>query len=284
MLCPSATVGEICVRGPQVMKGYWNCPRRQPKCCRTAGCAPATSAAWTSGATSRITDRKKDMILVSGFNVYPNEIEEVVAMHPGVLEFAAIGVPDEKSGEAVKIFVVRKDPKLRPSSPARHCRGKPDRIQGAEERRIPQRRCPSPNRKDPPPPIARRSALTAETGARQPAASAPKCRVPRVTAARDRKVPGARRTGAPGSAFSRVRMVSSNSVAPSMRSNAWKPRSRKSCKAPSPAAYAGPFISPMATLSRGLRVTRSSVVPISMSRLICASRPGRSAQARYALA
>jgi len=70
----------------------------------------------------RIVDRKKDMILVSGFNVYPNEVEDVVALHPGVLEVAAIGVPNEKSGEAVKIFVVRKDPKLTAEAIIAHCR------------------------------------------------------------------------------------------------------------------------------------------------------------------
>jgi long-chain acyl-CoA synthetase len=69
-----------------------------------------------------IVDRKKDMILVSGFNVYPNEIEGVVAMHPGVLECAAVGVPDEKSGEAVKLFVVKKDPALTAADVLKHCR------------------------------------------------------------------------------------------------------------------------------------------------------------------
>ena len=86
------------------------------------GLRPATSAWWMSAAYVRIVDRKKDMILVSGFNVYPNEIEAVVAMHPGVLECAAVGVPDPKSGEAVKLFVVKKDPALTAEALLAHCR------------------------------------------------------------------------------------------------------------------------------------------------------------------
>jgi len=106
-------VGELCIRGPQVMKGYWQRPKA------TAEVLDADDwlhtgdiATMTAGGYFKIVDRKKDMILVSGFNVYPNEIEDVVALHPGVLEAAAIGVPDERSGEAVKLFVVRKDPDL----------------------------------------------------------------------------------------------------------------------------------------------------------------------------
>ena len=116
-------VGEICVRGPQVMRGYWNRPDETAKVLlRTAGCAPATSGAWTSRGFVFIDDRKKDMILVSGFNVYPNEVEDVVAQHPGVLEVAAVGEPDEKSGEAVKLVVVRKDPTLTAEDVRAHCR------------------------------------------------------------------------------------------------------------------------------------------------------------------
>ena len=115
--------GEICIRGPQVMAGYWNRPDE------TANVMTADHYFMTGDVGVmdergfvRIVDRKKDMILVSGFNVYPNEIEGVVAMHPGVLECAAVGVPDSKSGEAVKLFVVKKDPSLTADEVLKHCR------------------------------------------------------------------------------------------------------------------------------------------------------------------
>jgi long-chain acyl-CoA synthetase len=115
--------GELCVRGPQVMKGYYNRPDETEKVLRPDGfLLTGDVAVVDDNGFFRIVDRKKDMILVSGFNVYPNEVEDVVAMHPGVLEVAAIGVPDEKSGEAVKIFVVRKDPNLTPEAIIAHCR------------------------------------------------------------------------------------------------------------------------------------------------------------------
>ena len=116
-------VGELCVRGPQVMKGYWNRPEETAKVL-TAGNWLHTGdiARMDEKGYVYIVDRKKDMILVSGFNVYPNEIEDVVATHPGVLEVAAIGIPDEKSGEAVKIVVVRKDPKLTADDLRQHCK------------------------------------------------------------------------------------------------------------------------------------------------------------------
>ncbi len=110
---PMGEVGEICIRGPQVMKGYWNRPEATAETMFEGG--------WLrTGDMGRmdekgyffIEDRKKDMILVSGFNVYPNEIESVVVEHPGILEAAAVGVPDERSGEAVKLFVVAKDKSL----------------------------------------------------------------------------------------------------------------------------------------------------------------------------
>jgi long-chain acyl-CoA synthetase len=120
---PIGDVGELCVRGPQVMKGYWNRPEETAKVI-TAGNWLHTGdiARMDEKGYVYIVDRKKDMILVSGFNVYPNEIEDVVATHPGVLEVAAIGVPDEKSGEAVKIVVVRKDPKLTVDDLRQHCK------------------------------------------------------------------------------------------------------------------------------------------------------------------
>ncbi len=116
-------VGEICVRGPQVMKGYWQQPDETAKVMLPDG--------WLrTGDVGRIDergyvfieDRKKDMILVSGFNVYPNEVEGVVATHPGVLEVAAVARADERAGEVVAIFVVRKDPKLTEQDIIAHCR------------------------------------------------------------------------------------------------------------------------------------------------------------------
>jgi long-chain acyl-CoA synthetase len=105
-------IGEICVRGPQVMKGYWNNPGETEKGFRDGWLKTGDVGYMDVDGCVTIVERKKDMILVSGFNVYPNEIESVVAEHPGVAEVAAIGSPDEKSGEAVNLFVVRKDPAL----------------------------------------------------------------------------------------------------------------------------------------------------------------------------
>ena len=117
------TAGELCVRGPQVMKGYWNRPEDTAQVIMADGfLRTGDVAVLDEQGFVRIVDRKKDMILVSGFNVYPNEVEAVVAMHPGVLEVAAVGVPDEHSGEAVKIFVVRKDPQLSSDALIAHCR------------------------------------------------------------------------------------------------------------------------------------------------------------------
>ncbi|MFZ6863321.1 long-chain-fatty-acid--CoA ligase [Undibacterium sp. Ji67W] len=110
---PLGHPGEIAIRGPQVMVGYWNRPDETAKVMTPDGFFKTGDVGIMDfrGYTT-IVDRKKDMILVSGFNVYPNEIEGVVALHPGVLECACIGVPDANSGEAVKLFVVRKDPNL----------------------------------------------------------------------------------------------------------------------------------------------------------------------------
>ena len=110
---PLGEVGEICIRGPQVMAGYWKRPDETEKVMAPDGFFKSGDMGFMDeSGYVKIVDRKKDMILVSGFNVYPNEIEEVMAMHPGVAEVAAVGVPDEKSGEVPKIFVVRKDGKL----------------------------------------------------------------------------------------------------------------------------------------------------------------------------
>jgi long-chain acyl-CoA synthetase len=110
---PQGEPGELCVRGPQVMKGYWQRPEATAEVLTSDGwLRTGDIAIMTPEGYFKIVDRKKDMILVSGFNVYPNEIEDVVAMHPKVLEVGAIGIPDERSGEAVKICVVKKDPSL----------------------------------------------------------------------------------------------------------------------------------------------------------------------------
>ena len=119
---PLGQAGEICIRGPQVMAGYWHRPDETAKVMTPDGffCTGDVGIMDDQGFV-RIVDRKKDMILVSGFNVYPNEVENVVAMHPGVLECAAIGVPDANSGEAVKLFVVKRDQSLTEADLRKHC-------------------------------------------------------------------------------------------------------------------------------------------------------------------
>jgi long-chain acyl-CoA synthetase len=115
--------GEICIRGPQVMAGYWHRPDETARAMTADGYFMSGDiGTMDERGYVRIVDRKKDMILVSGFNVYPTEIEGVVAMHDGVLECAAIGVPDRKSGEAVKLFVVRRDEHLSTQQIASYCR------------------------------------------------------------------------------------------------------------------------------------------------------------------
>jgi long-chain acyl-CoA synthetase len=110
---PLGSVGEIAIRGPQVMAGYWNRPDETAKVMTADGYFKSGDVGiMDDKGYVKIVDRKKDMILVSGFNVYPNELEGVIAAHPGVLECAVIGVPDEHSGEAVKVFVVKKDQNL----------------------------------------------------------------------------------------------------------------------------------------------------------------------------
>ena len=110
---PLGEVGEICIKGPQVMVGYWNRPEETANVMTGDGFFRSGDMGYMDEkGYVRIVDRKKDMVLVSGFNVYPNEVEEVVAGHAGVLEAAAIGVPDDHSGEVVKLFVVRQDPSL----------------------------------------------------------------------------------------------------------------------------------------------------------------------------
>jgi long-chain acyl-CoA synthetase len=131
---PLGTPGEIAIRGPQVMAGYWNRADETAKVMtadgflRTGDIGVMDAAGYT-----RIVDRKKDMILVSGFNVYPNEVEDVVAAYPGVLECAVVGIPDEHSGEAVKLFVVRRDAALQESALAAYCH---DNLAGYKRPRI----------------------------------------------------------------------------------------------------------------------------------------------------
>jgi long-chain acyl-CoA synthetase len=120
---PPGEVGEICVRGPQVMKGYWNRPEETAKVMTPDGFfRTGDMGDMDESGYVRITDRKKDMVLVSGFNVYPNEVEDVIAMNDKVLESAVIGIPDEHQGESVLAVVVRKDPSLTADELIKHCR------------------------------------------------------------------------------------------------------------------------------------------------------------------
>ena len=120
---PVGTPGEIAIRGPQVMAGYWQRPDETARVMTADGFFKSGDVGvMDERGYFRIVDRKKDMILVSGFNVYPNEVEEVVAGLPGVLECAVIGIPDERSGEAVKLVVVKKDPALTETQVLEHCR------------------------------------------------------------------------------------------------------------------------------------------------------------------
>jgi long-chain acyl-CoA synthetase len=119
---PLGTAGEICAKGPQVMAGYWNRPEETANVMTADGYfRTGDIGVMDERGYTKIVDRKKDMILVSGFNVYPNEIEEVIASHPGVLECAVIGVDDPRSGEAVKAFIVRKDQSLTAEDVIKFC-------------------------------------------------------------------------------------------------------------------------------------------------------------------
>ena len=125
--CPSPDripefTGEICVRGPQVMQGYWNKPEETAAVLRDGWLRTGDVGHMDTRGCITITDRKKDMILVSGFNVYPNEVENVIASMPGVLEVGVVGVPSAKSGETVKAVIVRKDPSLTADGVKKYCR------------------------------------------------------------------------------------------------------------------------------------------------------------------
>jgi long-chain acyl-CoA synthetase len=122
-ILPVGQVGEICIAGPQVMKGYWQRPEETAKVMSKDGAFKTGDiGVMDERGYVTIVDRKKDMILVSGFNVYPNELEQVVSAMPGVLEVAAIGVPDEHSGEVPKLFIVKKDPSLTEEQVMAYCK------------------------------------------------------------------------------------------------------------------------------------------------------------------
>ncbi|HSI00860.1 MAG TPA: AMP-binding protein, partial [Reyranella sp.] len=119
---PLGQAGEIAIKGPQVMEGYWQRPDETAKVMTPDGYFKSGDiGVMDERGYVKIVDRKKDMIVVSGFKVFPNEIEDVVASHPGVLECAVVGVPDEKSGEAVMLFVVRRDKSLTKEALAAYC-------------------------------------------------------------------------------------------------------------------------------------------------------------------
>jgi long-chain acyl-CoA synthetase len=147
---PINGVGEICVFGPQVMRGYWNRPDETEKVMFGDWLRTGDIGRMDENGFVYIEDRKKDMILVSGFNVYPNEVESVIAAHPGVMEVAAVAQNDENSGEAVAIFVVKKDPALTADALIAFARKEPHRI--TQEQRG----------KDPPTPAARRAAHSSQ--------------------------------------------------------------------------------------------------------------------------
>jgi acyl-CoA synthetase (AMP-forming)/AMP-acid ligase II len=120
---PPGEAGEICIRGPNVTRGYYRQPEENAKAFTADGYLRTGDVGiMDESGSTRIVDRKKDMILVSGFNVYPNELENVISLCPGVVECAAVGVPDEKQGEAIKVFVVKSDPELTEDGVAHHCR------------------------------------------------------------------------------------------------------------------------------------------------------------------
>ena len=155
---PLGEPGEICARGPQVMAGYWQRPDETAQGDDQGRLLPHRRHRrdGREGAV-KIVDRKKDMVLVSGFNVYPNEVEDVVAMHPGVLECAVIGVPDAASGEAVKALRgARRDPALTEDELKHFCRRAAHQLQAAEIHRVPRRAAEDAGRQDPAPCAARR--------------------------------------------------------------------------------------------------------------------------------
>ena len=148
---PSGEAGEVCAKGPQVMSGYWQKPEANAAAFTADGYfRTGDVGAFDEQGFLKIVDRKKDMIIVSGFNVYPNEVEAVATACPGVAECACVGVPDEKTGEAVKLFVVKV-----PGASADRSRGhralphRHDRLQGAQDRALRRRTAEVDRRQDP---------------------------------------------------------------------------------------------------------------------------------------
>ncbi|MEM8592751.1 MAG: AMP-binding protein, partial [Pseudomonadota bacterium] len=119
---PQGEAGEIAAKGPQIMKGYWQKPDETDKVMKNGYFLTGDIGVMDKDGYFAIVDRKKDMVVVSGFNVYPNEIEDCLMTHPGVLEAAVIGVPDDASGEAVKAFIIKRDPSLTDTDLKRHCK------------------------------------------------------------------------------------------------------------------------------------------------------------------
>ena len=162
---PLGTPGEIAIRGPQVMAGYWQRPDETAKVMTADGFfRTGDIGVVDERGYFKIVDRKKDMILVSGFNVYPNEVEDVVTQMPGILECAAVGIADAKAGEAVKLVIVKKQPGRHRGRRARLLRGAPDRLQAAEGRRVPHRAAEDAGRQDPAPGAARQELSARRAG------------------------------------------------------------------------------------------------------------------------
>ena len=163
---PLGTPGEIAIRGPQVMAGYWQRPDETAKVMTADGFfRTGDIGVVDERGYFKIVDRKKDMILVSGFNVYPNEVEDVVTQMDGILECAAVGMPDAKAGEAVKLVIVQEEPGRHRGRRARLLRGAPDRLQAAEDRRVPHRAAEDAGGQDPAPGAARQELTPTASGA-----------------------------------------------------------------------------------------------------------------------
>ena len=160
------TPGEIAIRGPQVMAGYWQRPDETAKVMTADGFFRSGDIGVVDErGYFKIVDRKKDMILVSGFNVYPNEVEDVVTQMPGMLECAAVGVADAKSGEAVKLVIVRKDPAVTEAMVRAYCEANLTGYKRPKIDRVPHRPAEDAGRQDPASRIARQSVRSARSAA-----------------------------------------------------------------------------------------------------------------------
>ncbi len=148
--CRRATSGELCIRGPNVMIGYYNQPAETASAFTADGfMRTGDIAVMDARGYTQIVDRKKDMIIVSGFNVFPNELENVISLCPGVVECAAVGMPDEQQGEAIKVFVVRADKTLTEDPGARLLPRAADRLQAAPAHRVSRGAAEDERRQDP---------------------------------------------------------------------------------------------------------------------------------------